>query len=546
MKKILKRYQNNLDFIHQYDFKLYNQLLDLEKKLEKNQRYFLEHNGCFNIYDKVEKRYLLQSDTIYDAKYKAFQLDNSIKQSICLIQTNKIRMKKHFNYGINSYKFINQYINKIDFNNLKLKKYKFIFFGTILGEDVKLIVKKIKASSILFCEEDIELFRLSLFIVPYYKLIKNFKLYFAIGDGFIEKFEIFYNNNYKYNHYLKYHLVSNSSSLDKILSYVDINNPLMYSFSEYLGSYKRGLHYLNNGCKLLKFNNLLDGKKILYLGAGPSLEKEIEFVKKSQKRFIIVVVAATIKLLYKHNIRPDVIITIDGSKDIESQFMGISKKYLNNIPIITSLSLHKIMFKYLNYNNLYFIQTSNKFLNNLKNFEGYSSGDIGLSILLALSPKKIYLLGFDLAIVENISHISTHRENKIKNHSVEKYIFIKGNFMDSVKTLSRFLQIKLNIETIIKQYSNIDIYNLSLGVYIENTIPKSVNQILIKNKEDKKLYFESYKSDKIKKSSKIFFTSIKQYDKLLSPYNNLLKLQEKKDILKKKQIKKIKSYYEAI
>ena len=542
MKNLLKKYNKNIEFFKIYNNKLYKKLIALEEQLQISQRYFLEYNEnykCFNIFDEKEQKYLLQQNSLYDAKYKAFQIDNSIKQSISLIQTKKIEFQKSFDYKLDSYQFINQYIEKINFNNLRLKKYKFIFFGTILGEDIKMIIKKIKSPSILFYEENIELFRLTLFIVPYYKYAKKTKLYFSIDEI---NFDKFYKNNFEYNHFIKYHSVNNSY-IDKFTNFISLNNPLMYTFSEYLGSYKRGFSYINNGIDFLQFNNSLKNSNILFLGAGPSLEKEIEFIKNHKNKFIIIALGATLKLLYKYNIKPHCIITIDGSTKIEYQFSNLPKNYLKNIPIILSLSTHKNIIKHFTNNPKYFIQTNSVFIKTLPNFTGYSAGDIGLDIILKLNPNSIYLLGFDLALYNNKTHISTH--NGTLKEELEKTIYTKGNFTQQVQTIKRFLQIKLSFENILKKYNKKNIYNLSYGLEILYTKPLKTNNIVI-DKNAKKIILKSKTIKKLKKNNMILKNTLQQYNKLLKPYSTLLKLQEKDDKLKNKQIKTIKSYYEQI
>lgn len=546
MKNLIKLFQKNIQFLKKNQNKLYQEIINCEKNILKNQRYYLEyHNDSLNIFDSKNGTYLIPKNSNFDASFKEHQLENSPKQSISLIQTHPIKFKKYFDYNIDSYKFINEYIKSIDFNNIQIKEYKFIFFGVVLGLDINAITNKAKSNSYLFIEKEIELFRLSLFITPYYKIAKTKSLFFAVGDNYTHQFTPFVNNRPHLNHFIKYSIstYNNKSYINDFINYIEQNNPLMYTFSEYIGAYKRGLNYINKSVGFLNFENNLKSKTILYLGSGPSLEKEIDFIKKCKNDFFIVAIAATLKLLENHKIKPDMIISIDGSTKIENQFKYLNKKFLKDIPIILSLSTHKKVLKYLKDKNCFFVQTNTIFTNNLYNFTGTSAGEIGLDIILKLKPKDIYLLGFDLSINTINTHISTHT-NAIGQEEVQNQITWKGNFKRTVSTINRFLQLRQNfIEKLLN--NDIPVYNLSDGLYIDYTIP--CKTIDVRNiSTDKNIVLSKHRIQKIKKDKDFLQQILFLYEELTSPYSSLLTSQDNYDKIKLQQIKQIENYYANI
>jgi len=546
MKKLLKQYIKNINYFKEHHTTLHNQIIDIEEGLKTHQRYHLESvNKSLNIYDMQTQTLLIQKESKFDASFKAHQIDNTTKQSIKLIQTQPIDFEKSFDYGIDSYDFIDKYIKKIKFNNIKLKEYKFIFCGVVLGLDINEIIKNSKATSCIFIEEDIELFRLSLFIVPYFKISKKTKPFFAIGENYLNTFDKFISNNSKLNHFIKYSIANDSykNICTKLILQIELNNPLMYTFSEYLGSYKRGLEYINSFAKLIQFKSNLKSKHILYLGAGPSLEKEIKFIKKNKNKFIIIALGATLKLLEQHKIKPDIIISIDGSSKIVNQFNHLNKEFFKDIPIILSLNTNKKVLKHINKKDCYFIQTSTVFYENQPNFTGNSAGEIGLGIILELNPLDIYLLGFDLSIDKNKTHISTHKST-ISKSELDMAIKYKGNIQDSVFTINRFLQIKRNFEEVL-QTTNIDIFNLSDGIHIEYTKSFKITNINL-SQCAKDIQLQSSSLQPIKKDIEFLNKILELYKELLSPYSELLISQEKYDKIKPKQIKQIKRYYDHI
>ena len=126
--------------------------------------------------------------------------------------------------------------------------------------------------------------------------------------------------------------------IEEVLNIFLQKNELNYPFSEYLISYIRGINYIKNSYNLLKLNTkhfILKGYRILFLGGGLSLEKEINFIIRNKNNFIIVCVAAVLKVLAKHDITPSIIITSDSSNIIKEQFL-VNDKYYNNSIILAS------------------------------------------------------------------------------------------------------------------------------------------------------------------------------------------------------------------
>jgi hypothetical protein len=71
---------------------------------------------------------------------------------------------------------------------------KFIFLGTLLGIHLNDIDKELNSKAYLILEENIEIFRLSMFLTDYESLHKNSKLFFCINENekeFTKKFILF-------------------------------------------------------------------------------------------------------------------------------------------------------------------------------------------------------------------------------------------------------------------------------------------------------------------------------------------------------------------
>ena len=77
------------------------------------------------------------------------------------------------------------YIDNVHHLNLETMKKieKYIFIGVGLGMHIELTHEKLNAHQYFIIEDDIELFRLSLFTTDYAKISKNSNIYFSINDN---------------------------------------------------------------------------------------------------------------------------------------------------------------------------------------------------------------------------------------------------------------------------------------------------------------------------------------------------------------------------
>jgi len=452
---------------------------------KKNLQYFKQNYP--KIYEKIKDIKLdekIDKELIKAVKQKAKKnvfkiLNKSISNSINLIQTKKITFKKDFNYEIDSYIFINEFIDKLDINKIKLNSFKVVVAGINLGFELNYLNNK-KVKAILIIEQDLNLIFLSLFFVKYYKLKPKI---------FINDIKSFLEYKIKLNHFVKY-IQNDKNYLEEFVTYLKIHNPLNYTFSEYLGAYKKGLIHLNK-YNFLDFKNSKLDLPVLFLGAGKSLQDNVAFIKQNKNKFIIVAIGSILHFLQEQNIIPDIILTIDGSVKIIEQFKDLAKIYYD-IPTIASYESESEVLDLLK--NKYLIQTNIDLANEIV-FSGVSIADIGLKMLSSLKAKKIYLLGFDLG--------GSYLNNYIGNGSYDN-----------------FNQIKYQIENFLQTSNLKNIYNLSYS-NIKGAKKIGFNNLNLQ-KIDKNF---SLIGKKIKvKSNKYYLKEIiKRYKSLMLPYLTVTK-----------------------
>ena len=177
-ESIVERYQKNIQYFQEKQPKLYEKLASCDSAVEQ---------GLYtNKYD------LMFNNNSFDVQ--EFTTNNRL-------------------YGQDSNKFAYEIAQ-----NFSEKVEKFAFFGVGLGVHLTAIDKKISSSSYLIVEDDLELFKLSTLVTPYYELAYNSKLYFSVfesEDEFKDEVDVFLNST-KTNTNILHYSMSNHSDTKKI------------------------------------------------------------------------------------------------------------------------------------------------------------------------------------------------------------------------------------------------------------------------------------------------------------------------------------------
>lgn len=548
---------NELDEISQTLFQIYTKnikylekshkiLFDKIKRFEslKIENYYIDFVDnhfelCFNDGDKT-----YNCDPFYDGQYRANNL--SSEKIFTLIQEISTSKKVHYEDSLNAYADINEFIDIYNDSQLNKSINKFIFIGTLLGIHINDINKVIQAKSYLILEQNIEIFRLSLFFTDYEDLLKQSKIFFCIDyndSEFKNSVKSFLDFEYQYNTKIQFELssVKEVNVLEQLSIEIAQNSQMTYPYSEYIVSMKRGYEYFNkakNGIlNINQVSNLLEDKSVLFLGAGVSVSSYLEWIYLHQDRFIIVCASAILKRLELLGIIPDIILVIDGQKDVVLRQFEVSPQMYQHSIILASMKIDKELFDLIESKKTFYIQDSFELFEDYGILTGVTVGDIGISLLLKVGIKNLYLLGFDACIspINNKTHDSLHKSSRKVNlnqqgNSYDNHIVkVKGNFRDEVSTFIFYTGMIDNITNICATNSKSNIYNLSDGAYFSYTIPKKVEDIELQNLEilDKKL-LQNHFLDLLYKNCK---KELNQKD------INYLK-KEKKVLQKLKQIKK--------
>ena len=520
-------YNTNIAYFKEHHPDLYNNLVVFETALNGNhikaqydlqykENYFeiigLEQNIPFYGQNSITlSQAMVDKNLTMDATKNSFKAyyEHQYNDEIAQIALESDMLVK---YTISIAPLVH-YVNKNLPNPQMIKDiHKYIIFGVGLGLHIPYIHQKINAKMYLIVESNLEIFRLSLFVTNYAQLSKEAKLLFAVAQeevAFRETFNKLYAEAFVLNHYFKFFQFSGNNDLYfKTIQNFLVSQPhYLYSYDRTFLSLLRTHSYISQGYKTLNISTIhqlkLFEKPVLYLAAGPSLQRNIEFVKENQDKFTIIAIYATLPLLEKHDIKPNIVTqydeqdiqvlnTLDRIKDIT---------YFKDTIFIFSSHVNAKLMSSFPKNNIFIFQAMFELKKDFGMLTSPSIGELTYGLLLKLGAKNIYILGLDLAmdVETNQTHIDGHSgSNVFKNlkeldesldteYSYRKNtIKVKGNFIDEVKSIPVF---KTNIDSfgvLTKQFKSddCDVYNLSNGAYLEGAEPKQIQDIQINSFEN--------------------------------------------------------------
>lgn len=96
--------------------------------------------------------------------------------------------------------------------------------------------------------------------------------------------------------------------------------------------------YILKGIPFFRLKNSWVGKPVIVIGAGPSLNKNIEYLRQAKGKAMLFCVDTAYRILVKYNIEPDLLVTLDGS-ELNAEHM--KEQDYSEIPLFMDLYSHR-------------------------------------------------------------------------------------------------------------------------------------------------------------------------------------------------------------
>ncbi len=467
-----------------------------------------------------------------------------------------IKRTLNHNYLHKLYRLYSKYASPEIVNKIyHLEDYHFpvlLVFGIGFGYHIPLLIKKTQPHILILIEEDINLLKSSFYTLDWEKILKISKekktnLFFVL-DSSPEKIVNNIIDIIKFVHPI---LAYN------VFFYLAFNNrPFLQEVRRLLKEKVflvfRGWGFFDDEMRSLVQTAINISNKIpvyigkakvpsnataIIVGSGPSLDKNIDFIKKNQNNSIIISCGTAIKTLASENIVPDFHIEIERPKlTFDVLKTSLNEDFLKQLTIIGANVLYPKVFK-LGKRCGMFLKANDAgaelFDTNFPRLEKVNPTvtNTGLSLALHHGFKKIVLIGVDLGWIEPKHHHSSRTAYFDKKSIVYKSKFMydrivpnkKGQF---VYTTDTWLWTKNTMESLLENFTDVAVYNLSEGLDVKGTIDGE-EHITISN------------IDKIKVAELMYSNYISDYEINLN--KRIRRIMKDLHNLKKKLNKKLKS-----
>jgi uncharacterized Rossmann fold enzyme len=157
----------------------------------------------------------------------------------------------------------------------------------------------------------------------------------------------------------------------------------------------------------------ITGKQVMVIGAGPSLEKYVRYLKRSEyKKYIKIVANGAVQALIENKIKPDIVVTdLDGNllflREAERQgAVMVVHAHGDNIDILKKVipKLHRLI------GTTQVMPTENVY-----NFGGFTDGDRCVFLAEEFRAKQIVLLGMEFG-----RHVGRYSKNTAKDVELKR------------------------------------------------------------------------------------------------------------------------------
>jgi hypothetical protein len=289
-------------------------------------------------------------------------------------------------------------------------------FGT--GNYIKEIIKQAsKSSLILVIDNDIQTFKAVLEKFDLREIFQNRQVSLSIDEdlflatrGRIEQyfgtvmlavnFKIFKNPISINNFPSFYKEVIERLSETLYIAYLNLGSILLFGYEREKNTFKNLLEIFKNPGVNELFNKF-QGYPSIVVASGPSLNKNVSQLKYAKGKAVIICVDTALKVLYKHGIEPDFVVTIETRKENYLCFKDIK---LSNCYLVTSAqSFYKTVSKFKG--KKFFLHSLNPILEwyskeiNLRGemSTGSNVGATSFNLAINMGTNPVILIGYDLS-----------------------------------------------------------------------------------------------------------------------------------------------------
>lgn len=494
------------------------------------QRYELTfENQQLNIYDTKDQKKLYKEDVFKSSflQCKRYYKEPQLFQQAFDEREKDVDRFIHTKHLAKLTSYSKKLLNNND--KLPLTISSMMFFGVGAGCHIHQVILNHKIKNAFIYEPSLDLFYLSLYLSDWDDILNKLdadggQLHFSLGkpdsnqelvdeiSGLFVKIGRFHSaRSYIYVHYFDKKLTETVSEISKSF---DLNMLGFGFFDDALMSIGHFQHNLKNKVKLLKNKKLpqLNELPIFVIANGPSLDDDIDFLKKHSPKAILISCGTAIGALYKYGIKPDyhcemerclITRTVLDIIDDKSYFKGITLLALNTVhPSVFELFDEHVQAIKLGEAGSTLHQQNPDIIANEYAVLSYCNPTVSncaLSFCESMGMNNIYLFGVDMGYVGEQHHSTKsiyYNQSKDRElYKVNDAIAVKGNFVEEVKTDAVYNYSRRVIESFLQTKPALKVVNCSNGAHITGTSTKHSNSVTLNSTLDKEQIIELIKQN---------------------------------------------------
>jgi hypothetical protein len=308
-------------------------------------------------------------------------------------------------------------------------------------------------------------------------------------------------------------------------------NTVIFFSQKWTDNFFENLPFTVKSTPVKYFFDCMKGFPIIIVAAGPSLDKNIRYLKEAKGKAVIICAGSAIKALLKEGIIPDFIVSVDGGEPNFWHFDGIDnfEALLVFEPMIYPDILKVYKGKKVTFQASPLTEVIQKKLN--RDFGTLSIGgsvaNTAFSLAVKIGGNPIIFVGQDLAYKNGVTHASgTAHKNKSVDKSKE-LIEVEGIDGKPVYTDRVLLSFLTWFEREIEKYPNIEFINATeggakisgtrimtlkqvLSTYCKEALPvKEIIDSIISSWDENKIDFTDFKIDMEKAADVLEYIKVK-------------------------------------
>lgn len=506
-------YEKNLTYIKQINPMLYQKIIDADISNMKIHIY----DGNINIEENGQLIYPKNSTEFVAKKLESFfQKPTAIYKSPTISELGEFsKVNDQFCMKIEEKKpsqktSVEEYSEHLDSIPMLL------MLGVGTGQQIEYIINTIDVKTMIVTDKSFAHLKLSISIIDWKPIFEYFsrpgyKINFIISSSAktaaYESINAIF-SEYKYlMYYVNFYSTYHNDFIKEIIYHIKDKYKIAVSGWGFYDDEKTSLlHSIEN---LNTKNNIYNLKKplnkdssVFIVASGPSIDNDIEFLKKNRKEIIIFSCGSALKILEANDIIPDYHFEIERNVVTYNHLVeSMSKEYLSQINFIGLNVVYPDVYNLFKTTKIFFRSNdcgasilSNSFTQLEHTNPTVTNGVV--SFASSIGFKNIYLFGADMGYKDENSH---HSKHSIYTMEKASYFYnwkpntldktYKANFNSdtvSIKSTDILVWCRQRIENCIIEYNindkqKIQYFNCSDGAFIEGTTPIKSSEIDLSN-----------------------------------------------------------------